>query len=228
MSGFGDFSFSLYMRDTIQRLAEERIEALRPRYRYGTVSSIDRVNRKCGVTLNGETAPVIVNMGSIQPAVIGQTVRVEGLRGDRFITDVMGLTYNSLDNRHWTHEIGGVLVDCNNAGVTVGGSSFQVIKRQGTGTEFRFAFTTSAYVESQGTVNYFIIDPIRNISIQVGVFFYNQTLVHATVAGGRRAFRDAAAGTYNFELHLQTIVSANRLRMDGNDWTYITCDEVIY
>lgn len=91
--GLADFAFSLQMRDTIQRLMRESIDTLRPRYRYATVNTIDRATRKCTVTFNGETNPVIVNMGSIQPAAVNQIVRIEGIGTDKFITDVIGDPY---------------------------------------------------------------------------------------------------------------------------------------
>lgn len=91
--GLPDFSFSLQMRDIIQRLMRESIDTLRPRYRYAKVVSFDRVARKCTIIFNGETNPVIVNMGSIQPAAVDQIVRVEGIGTDKFITDVIGDPY---------------------------------------------------------------------------------------------------------------------------------------
>lgn len=88
--GMGDFAFSLQMRDTIRRMMKEAIDTDRPRYRYAIVNTIDRVARKCTVTFNGETNPVIVNMGAIQPKAVGQTVRVEGIGTDKYISDVIG------------------------------------------------------------------------------------------------------------------------------------------
>lgn len=93
--GFGDYDFSMHMRDLMTRIATETINKTRPKYHYGTVTSIDRDARKCGVTLNGDSAPVLVNMGSIQPAVVGQVVRVDGIGTDKFISDVMGPSVSS-------------------------------------------------------------------------------------------------------------------------------------
>lgn len=91
--GLTDFSFSMQMRDTIARIAEETVNRIRPRYRYGIVDSIDRPNRKCGVVYTGDAAAVIVSMGAIQPSVEGQIVRIEGIGTDKFITDVLGVPY---------------------------------------------------------------------------------------------------------------------------------------
>lgn len=88
--GMEEFSFSMRMRDTIRRMMKEAIDSERPRYRYASVVSFERVTRKCTVIFNGETNPVIVNMGSIQPKQAGQIVRIEGIGTDKFITDVVG------------------------------------------------------------------------------------------------------------------------------------------
>lgn len=88
--GFGDFSLSMLMRDTIEKLVIQTVESVRPRYRYAVVNTIDRVNYKCTVTYNGETNPVEVSMGSTQPSIVGQTVRIEGIGTDKFITEVIG------------------------------------------------------------------------------------------------------------------------------------------
>lgn len=94
MSGMEELAFSLKMRDAIKRMVRVAIDEMRPSYRYGVVDSIDRPTRKCGVIINGDTAPVIINMGSIQPREVGQTVRVDGKLGDRYVTDVLGPAVN--------------------------------------------------------------------------------------------------------------------------------------
>lgn len=90
MSGMSEFAFSTKMRDTIIKIAEEAVQRARPRDRYGVVNTIDTVNRKCTVTLNGETAPVTVNLGALVPSAVGQTVRVSGTAGDKYVGDVFG------------------------------------------------------------------------------------------------------------------------------------------
>lgn len=85
-----EFSYSLELRDVVNRIIRDQVNKLRPRYRYATVVLIDRVNRKCTIIYNGETNEVIVNMGSVQPKDIGQTVRIEGIGTDKYIADVMG------------------------------------------------------------------------------------------------------------------------------------------
>lgn len=88
-----DLSFAIRMRDVVEQIVEERVDALRPKYRYGTVQAIDRTNRKCDVIFNGDTNAVSVNMGSIQPSAVGQVVRVAGIGVDKFVDDVLGNAY---------------------------------------------------------------------------------------------------------------------------------------
>lgn len=78
------------MRDIINKMVKEEIDRARPRYRYAKVDSIDHIARTAGVIFTGETNPVQVNMGFVQPSFVGQTVRIEGIGTDKFITDVMG------------------------------------------------------------------------------------------------------------------------------------------
>lgn len=81
------------MRDIIDQRIALRIDVLRPQYQYGTVATLDSPNYKATVNLPNEPAPVPVRMGATQPSAIGQTVRVEGVEGDRFISDVLGPVY---------------------------------------------------------------------------------------------------------------------------------------
>lgn len=88
-----DYRYALEFRSELQRLVREEVERQRPRYQMATVVSIDRTNRKCVVTFPGDTTNATVSMGSVQPTSAGQVVRVEGLAGDRYISDVMGPAY---------------------------------------------------------------------------------------------------------------------------------------
>lgn len=88
--GLGDYALSIKMRDTMQKLAEDVVERMRPRDRYGVVQSIDAVNYKCSVLLTGDPVPITVNVGSNFPAAVGQEVRVGGLPGDKIVKDVIG------------------------------------------------------------------------------------------------------------------------------------------
>lgn len=90
MGGMKDYAFSVKMRDTIASIAETAIQRLRPSDRYGVVQTLDALNSKCSVLLNGDPDPVTVSMGAVQPALTGQTVRVGGIPGDKFVKDVLG------------------------------------------------------------------------------------------------------------------------------------------
>lgn len=92
--GMEDYRFALEFKETLARLVKEEVERQRPRYQMATVVSFDRVLRKCTVTFPGDTTNAVVNMGSIQPASVGQVVRVAGLAGDRYIDDVLGVAYD--------------------------------------------------------------------------------------------------------------------------------------
>lgn len=90
---FSDPAFAAWLRDYVREQAQKIIDQQRPRPSYPTVITIDRVNRKATVQYAGDPAPVPVQMGSIQPANVGQRVRVEGVGGDKYIADVMGPVY---------------------------------------------------------------------------------------------------------------------------------------
>jgi hypothetical protein len=87
---FSDYATAAKMRDVMQRTASIELEKQRPRIQYGTVSSIDRPNRKATVLLPGDTNPITVGMGVVQPSATTQVVRIDGPPNDRYITDVMG------------------------------------------------------------------------------------------------------------------------------------------
>jgi hypothetical protein len=81
---------ALQLRDIVRQMVATEVNRLRPKYRYGVVQSIDRANYSATVLYSGETIPVKVKMGGLQPGAIDQTVRVEGTATDRYITDVVG------------------------------------------------------------------------------------------------------------------------------------------
>lgn len=93
MPGFEDFAVAARARDALAMLVENEIARQRPRIQYAVVDSIDRPNRKAMVTFAGDPTPVKVNLGVIQPSAVGQTVRIDGPVGDRFISDVLGSAY---------------------------------------------------------------------------------------------------------------------------------------
>lgn len=93
-TSLGDYAYAARLRDTIRRISRREISDLRPEPRYATVISINRTTRRCEVKYDpSDTETVPVRMGVIQPSTTGQTVKVEGLANDRFITDVMGVAH---------------------------------------------------------------------------------------------------------------------------------------
>ncbi len=104
-----DYRYALEFRQMLQKLVSDEVEKQRPRYQMATVTSIDRVLRRCTVRRPADTTDLTVSMGSIQPSSIGQLVRIEGLSGDRYIADVMGEAYQPLEDRAATFNQGIIL-----------------------------------------------------------------------------------------------------------------------
>jgi hypothetical protein len=78
------------MRDVIAAIADKRIDTLRPQTSYAVVQSINREQRSAQVLYMGDTDAVTVALGSIEPATVGQTVRIGGTLGHRYVEDVLG------------------------------------------------------------------------------------------------------------------------------------------
>lgn len=93
MGGMSEYAFSTKMRDTLITLAEAVVQRLRPADRYGVVQTIDTANHKCTVLMNGDPVPVTVNLGALMPMSTGQTVRVAGVSGDKYVADIFGGAY---------------------------------------------------------------------------------------------------------------------------------------
>lgn len=95
MAGFDEYRIAAKARDVIRLIVNKEIRQLRPAPAYATVIAIDRAGRRCQVRFaeDDEDSYSSVGMGSIQPAAVGQVVRVAGVLGDRFIDDVMGTAY---------------------------------------------------------------------------------------------------------------------------------------
>jgi hypothetical protein len=85
-----DQAYAMKFRDLIRTLVVAELERARPKYRYATVVTIDRVNRRATVRYQPSDPPFTVNMGAVQPSAVGQRVRIDGYQGDRFISDVLG------------------------------------------------------------------------------------------------------------------------------------------
>lgn len=88
MGTFEDYSTAARMRDLFETTARGVLNRERPAPSYGTVQSIDKVNNECMVLFPGDPQAVPIPMGLLRPSWPGQEVRVEGLIGDRYISDV--------------------------------------------------------------------------------------------------------------------------------------------
>ncbi len=78
------------MRDIMRRIATGQINKLRPLSQYGVVHSIAPDRSYCRVRFGGDEETVKVSIGSLAPSSPGQTVRVAGTPGDRYVDDVLG------------------------------------------------------------------------------------------------------------------------------------------
>ena len=90
---FTDFSYALKFRDVVKQIVGDEVDKTRPRYQYAAVTAINRVTSKCTVLYIGDSTPVTVSMGSTQPNSTGQIVRVAGLTGDKYIDDILGVSF---------------------------------------------------------------------------------------------------------------------------------------
>lgn len=89
MTGLDDYSTSKKIVDLIRRIAKQEIDKERPAPAYGVVKSVDIPNRRVFVQFPGETSTVGVAMSSPITPLINQVVRVEGITGDRYVTDII-------------------------------------------------------------------------------------------------------------------------------------------
>lgn len=90
MGTFEDYKTAFQMRDTVDRLVVSVMERERPRARYAAVASWDRELKTAMVQYPEGGDPMPVQMGSVQPTYLGQLVKVEGVAGDKIITQVYG------------------------------------------------------------------------------------------------------------------------------------------
>jgi hypothetical protein len=92
MSKFGDFTTALRFREAVTQIAESVVERMRPTYRYAAVMGINHGTRRVTVRFPGESTDVTIAAGSIMPSAVGQTVRIAGVGGERYVADVVGLS----------------------------------------------------------------------------------------------------------------------------------------
>lgn len=89
-----DHSAAKKFRDVVAAICRAEVEKLLPQDRYAKVESIDTENRRVVVHYNGEPEGNLVTLpyNSVQPAYVGQWVRVGGPAGDRHVIDTLGGT----------------------------------------------------------------------------------------------------------------------------------------
>lgn len=87
---FDDPEIAARINSTIRKIVQSEIAKSRPAPRYATVVSINLESKYCMVRFTGETEAVRVPFNSVIPNEVGQTVRIEGVPGDRYITAIRG------------------------------------------------------------------------------------------------------------------------------------------
>lgn len=81
---------ALLLRDTIQRIVDDKLGKERPKSNYALVTGFNPDEGTVSVIFDGDDITVDIPAGSIYPSEIGQTVRVGGSSGVKVIEDVMG------------------------------------------------------------------------------------------------------------------------------------------
>lgn len=90
--GFGDFSTAKAIKKTVEKIASDKVEQLRPALRTAVVDSINTVEKYCMVTYVGESLSVKVPYNNVAPSFVGQFVRIGGPANDRRVEEVLGTT----------------------------------------------------------------------------------------------------------------------------------------
>lgn len=85
--GFAEYEKAFRMRDVVRRMVADELERQRPTRRYAEVTAVDPVAHSVLVVYPNEVDPVELQTGDFVPE-IGDTVRVEGPTGDRYVADV--------------------------------------------------------------------------------------------------------------------------------------------
>lgn len=88
----GNFSLAQEVKKTVEKIATDKVEQLRPAAKTARVDSINTVEKYCMVTFVGESLSVKVPYNNVAPSFVGQFVRVGGPANDRRIEEVLGVT----------------------------------------------------------------------------------------------------------------------------------------
>lgn len=90
MSQFADYATAAAFRDVVVSMIDNEVDQIRPAPQYAVVNAVNYASNKAQVTPNGQTTQIVVGMGQNVPATVGGVVRIEGVSGDRFISEVLG------------------------------------------------------------------------------------------------------------------------------------------
>lgn len=93
------YAQSLEFRDSVMSLIDQRLDQKMPGPRYGAVQSGTAASTgQQSVILNGETVPVMVNLGAMAATFAGAIVKIDGPNNNRSIVDIVtqdGLALNA-------------------------------------------------------------------------------------------------------------------------------------
>lgn len=90
MASFEDLKTAARMREVMARVIQSELQRTRPPANNAVVTKINRRFNKCTVAFPGDLGEVEIPLGGVVPSSVGQVVRVDGVLGDRYISDVMG------------------------------------------------------------------------------------------------------------------------------------------
>lgn len=111
---FTDQQAAQRMRDVVRKIVAKRINELRPAYRYGVVQSVNVSAGTASVLPNGQTDPATYRMAV--HCSVGQSVRIDGLPGDRFVAGVQPGPAGLLPGATFTGEVDTQSVSANLTG----------------------------------------------------------------------------------------------------------------
>lgn len=89
---FGSYSLAKDIKKTVEKIATNKVEQLRPALKTAVVDLINTDEKYCMVTYVGENLSVKVPYNNVAPSYVGQFVRVGGPANDRRIEEVLGQT----------------------------------------------------------------------------------------------------------------------------------------
>jgi len=89
---FGNYSLAKGVKETVEKIATDKVNQLRPPSKTAIVDQINTEEKYCMVTFVGESLSVKVPYNNVAPSYVGQYVRVGGPANDRRIEEVLGVT----------------------------------------------------------------------------------------------------------------------------------------